>query len=868
MSKIIVLYNYNKYYNRIVKKLATFADYQALITPIDENTPAAFNGFTRNKVNFDYQDGVYATLVLNIAKSEDLVYKVDQPDYCVVETEYKEGEGVSQTTVKQLSRWFILESTKIRGNQWEISLKRDVLADYYEAVINSPVFIERGNISDPSNPLLFNAESLTFNQIKQGELLLDFTKLSGKKQGWIVGYTAREESPTDIGPCVAKSEAPASTIQYNDLPQDIKDALTRGYYSIYNTNQVQMSFYARPTTGTTGNVCSVVCDVNNNWSTVSYFPTPAISIAGARVKYDPATTRAQREAALLSCLYETYKTNFKSSINNLFAYENTDAVTTNYRDQYNGIIYEKDGILYQLNIDTDVIDYWEKEYTASQINSQSDAVANMIYNYSNALANNTSEFPGIDWTASGKSALVSKQCRRYNVYATQVDYNETKVTLKATRNQNFEAPYDLFCLPFGTVNVKSSGSVLFSTVDNISLSIARAISIKGTTSKVYDIQILPYCPFDEILNSDGDIDITGFTNHYDYDFITKDSGGDQINVGIVVYPKKCKGTFDLTIPYSDTPADIYNRCIEKSGALEKKLSSLTEFVRFVSPNFASTFQMDVQKNKGITLLNVDYFYKPYSPYIHVAPYFNGLYGQDYNDPKGLICGGEFSIATASDQWQEYQIQNKNYELIFNRQIQNMDVNYNISLSQEKISSGIGIAQSTLTGLAGGAAAGAMVGSFAGPAGTLVGAAIGAVGGAITGAVTSAVGRKYDLEYLKQQHIEARDYSSDMYAYSLGNIQALPYTLTRVSTFTPNNKIFPFIEFYDCTEVEISALTNKLMYNGMSIGVIGKIKDYLGNYNYVQGTLIRLTGINEDSHVVAEIANEIKQGAYYYGTNSE
>ena len=118
MSKIIVLYNYNKYYNRIVKKLASFSDYQALITPVDENTPAQLKGFVRTKVNFDYEDGVHASLVINIAKNEDLVYKVDQPDYLVLETEYKEGE----TTVKQLSRWFILESVKVRGNQWELSL--------------------------------------------------------------------------------------------------------------------------------------------------------------------------------------------------------------------------------------------------------------------------------------------------------------------------------------------------------------------------------------------------------------------------------------------------------------------------------------------------------------------------------------------------------------------------------------------------------------------------------------------------------------------------------------------------------------------------------------------------------------------------
>ena len=56
---------------------------------------------------------------------------------------------------------------------------------------------------------------------------------------------------------------------------------------------------------------------------------------------------------------------------------------------------------------------------------------------------------------------------------------------------------------------------------------------------------------------------------------------------------------------------------------------------------------------------------------------------------------------------------------------------------------------------------------------------------------------------------------------------------------------------------------------MTIMRIGHIEDYINRdvSYFVQGELIRLDGINEDSHVVAEIANEIKEGAYYYGTDT-
>ena len=183
------------------------------------------------------------------------------------------------------------------------------------------------------------------------------------------------------------------------------------------------------------------------------------------------------------------------------------------------------------------------------------------------------------------------------------------------------------------------------------------------------------------------------------------------------------------------------------------------------------------------------------------------------------------------------------------------------MEQLQITSKLGVASSVLQGVA----AGGIAGGQAGPYGAAVGAV---VGGAVSG-ITSGIGRKYDIDFLNRSQREARSYASDMYTYQLGNIKALPNNLTKVSAITENSKVFPFIEFYDCTDEEKQALKDKILYNGMTVMRIGKIADYIqGNYNYVQGQLIRLVGINEDNHVVAEIANEIREGAYFYGTDSE
>ena len=109
--------------------------------------------------------------------------------------------------------------------------------------------------------------------------------------------------------------------------------------------------------------------------------------------------------------------------------------------------------------------------------------------------------------------------------------------------------------------------------------------------------------------------------------------------------------------------------------------------------------------------------------------------------------------------------------------------------------------------------------------------------------------------------ENRQYKIDMYGYNLQNIQAIPTSLTKTSALTYNTRVWPFIEYYTCTEAERSALKDKMKYNGMTIMKIGKLTDYtLGEDNFYKGQLIRLN-INVDSHMAYEIYNELNKGVY-------
>ena len=185
--------------------------------------------------------------------------------------------------------------------------------------------------------------------------------------------------------------------------------------------------------------------------------------------------------------------------------------------------------------------------------------------------------------------------------------------------------------------------------------------------------------------------------------------------------------------------------------------------------------------------------------------------------------------------------------MFDRQIKNMDVQNDIN-RQGALAQ---LITSPITGGAAGAAAGAQVPGGIG--GAIAGGAIGAIGGGITAGIDYA-------NNIKMME-ENRQYAIDMYSYNLQNIQAIPTSLTKTSALTYNTRVWPFIEYYTCTDAEKDALKDKIKYNGMTIMKVSQLRNYLlGRDNFYKGKLIRLN-IKVDSHMAYEIYNELNKGVY-------
>ena len=187
--------------------------------------------------------------------------------------------------------------------------------------------------------------------------------------------------------------------------------------------------------------------------------------------------------------------------------------------------------------------------------------------------------------------------------------------------------------------------------------------------------------------------------------------------------------------------------------------------------------------------------------------------------------------------------------MFDRQIKNMDVQNDVN-RQGALAQAI---VAPITGAAAGATTGAKL-----PGGGVYGAIAGGVAGAIGGGVTGGLDYANTIKMME----ENRQYAIDMYGYNLQNIQAIPTSLTKTSALTYNTRVWPFVEYYTCTEKEREALKDKIKYNGMTIMKIGKLTDYtLGKGNFFKGQLIRLDPTKLDSHMAYEIYNELLKGVY-------
>lgn len=782
--QIVYLLQYENYYNRKQPRpKATIGEYSDYIL------------YTQEYMNFNPNDQVNAELIMNTIEKD--------ANYAIICND----DGTIA------SRWYVIGSVRLAGGQWRFTLRRDLIADFYDDILYAPATIHRGKLRD-TDPFILNDEGISFNQIKQKETLLkDETQVP-----WIVGYVAQPQDGEESESITASQRTGITPDFTAETPSDWE------YNDYTAANAVGYPLSASFTYRITASSSEF------SSSDTTYDFTFGANTNNAVEKESASTVglASLRYAGMPSDFADVLETEFlkkKTEMDNAgkeFVAEGSDALVAE--------LLALDGKTILFGTD----DYREIKVRHTRVERPyniSTTTKPDFYQYMTNFALNTELASGDKlFTGSANGSSFRVVCNQEYYWVTYTPLT-VGVLVSKDRNVLFDAPYCMFAIPYGEITLEGR------TIGGkeIATFMAAALAEKLTSAKIYDIQLLPYCPFRKAIVNTNEVQISNCIINRDYDFITDTDGGLK---SILFWAQQSQFTFAIED----------NRGLPRG----KKTVNQCYMSRLCSPNYASIYEFSLAKNNGLAGFSVDCAYKPYSPYIHVYPRppVGSFYGRDFDDARGLICAGDFSMPATSDQWELYELNNKNYQNMFNRQIQTMDLTHKMERISQGVNIGVGAISSGMSAI--------------GTAGFVSGfnpAAM--VGGGIAGTALSVGAGIADYAMAEELRKDARSAAFDTFRMSNENIQAMPDTLTKVSAFNPNNKIFPIYEEYAATAREIAAFENYIKYNGMKVERVGTIKEFeYEDEQFVSATIIRFNDtFDANAYIAAEINNELQKGVY-------
>ena len=900
---VCLLNNYNNYFNRIIKGYATLAEYQSAV--------GTDNYFLFSKpINYNPKDNVSTELIMNDCPFE--------PDYALILN--------SDMTIA--ARWFIVHSNFTREKQRKYEMRRDLIYDFKEELKESPMFIQKGYLRD-NDSFIVNDEGMSFNQVKKQETLLK----DRTNSAWIVGYISKDAGAGNPSVQVADVDFPYFTLSQiasnTGIDEDTLSSLLNfdgtNNYPAFFTKEIEFRYLTTELLpqGLGGGLYRDQVFMNPELTAGSTAIQPGYSLIVSQRIWSltvasPGATLTpfknaviSNKAAILAQLATIFARPYltESQYNKLLAYK--DKII-----RYNGQFYKLSFSIENSSL-IDTYGYFNYSTYTSLTSVVNDATTALLLTNPDTVKNANGQ---IMLRPNCIKAFI--QMEYISAESGVIPAVETKIS--SSRNTVENQAFDMFCIPAGPAFFKSDLGDKYAMPD-YALSIGAQIALE-LDAKLYDLQLLPYCPLVESFDSNNKIDLTALTEDIDFNYIDKTDAKIRTSVkadnAAITEDPGLPGTYILTASIEITntdPSDItsYGYTIEGQSDLisgitttkigsgtstfltlsasasdrdadvavvfwyevsgtdhvsfilwarqasfstqldyqlqlndSMKVESQCNFYRLTSPNYQGSFEFNVARNGGsVAFFIAECTYKPYTPYIKVAPQFNFLYGTNYGDQRGLVCGGDFSLPRFNSAWQSYLLNNKNYQNIFNREIQSLSLEQRLEMRQQVISGGMGIIAS--------AAAGGGIGAQAG-------GGYGAIAGAAIGAAASGAGFAVDMDTLANRQREAKSLAIDKYNYQLGNIKALPYTLTKVGAFDINSKIFPFLEYYTCTDEEKSALEMKITYESMTVMRIEPIGNYLEAFDtrhYLKGELIRNEEIADDNHILEALYYEFAKGVY-------
>lgn len=795
---------YNNYFNRQTKPHRTVANW---FLPYQI-------GNTIGVQLFNYGDGVDTTQVVN---TTNWVNEYRVPDYCVVENQ---TDGNRQY-------WYVIEWKYLRKGQYEATLKRDVLSENYDVIITAPMLIKKGTVYE-GDSAIFNSEGQAYNQIKSSETLLyDETGCP-----WVVGYVPRNSfnSAEEAKRTVTQSIYTETDFTYNtladfraDYPYDFN---MDGRHPIveYNNDPIYSVRAQHPSTKKVYNssfTSKGLKDYNPgaDWvdSLSKYsFMKHSLGYYQSNAEHTFGTaTWTNKISGSTQQIYDYMKINLNDM-------DNTMATIYKVYSNYLTLLQNKLGGGKMVRVGSAEGGYTYYRIEVSKVTKNFERLApQSIVNY---YSTNLPSVGILSNTSSVDNYVVTMDYNDWGYTLVETTGQEIKAILPQPNNRNTLSsnPYDMFAIPYGNIDIYKDGVKELTTNKYAATGIATAISEVLGDANVYDMQLLPYCPLRGLISEDDTIDYHAAESKLYTNIVN--SNNEVINK--IFWCTDDSFSFQIPLTLKVENYKIENEC---------------DMYRLCSPNYTGVFEFNLAKNGGLDYIEVDCTYKPFNPYIKLNPNFKRLYGDDFGDQRGLICGGDFSLPQLSNAWANFQLNNKNYQLTFDREIQSME----ISNRYQRISEWMNL-------LSGSAKAGMAIGSLSNP-----------VTGGISAAINLGTGIASNImsDKLRDEQVNLK---KDLFYYQLDNVKAIPSALSKASAFNINNKYVPFLEKYTCTEEEKNALRDKIRWQGMTVMRTGQIQDYVwSDDTYIEAMPLRLSNLGEDTHMAQTIAQELNMGTYIF-----
>ena len=835
-TKNLYLLHFNNYFDRKIKKYSTLSEYQ---------TNASYKTFSN--INFIYGNGVETTQIFNIKNKEES--ESQHYNYCLVVDKEDKIE----------SRWFVLEQIRNSAGQYTVSLKRDLISDFWDDIYKSKFYMEKSSFdawdsyglyygSSLFGTAMFNEEPINMNlqpykktDISQSDfnwLTAFIPKMGTGASGTIVAHnyinpnvsgTLTEDEMNILD--VASNGITTSSKAYVYVSPMAEGAIDTTFTALYEVElKFNGSYSGKTSSKSYGSYYyNKVLNPNTLYYDIDAENTPLIMGS-----YTGSADDAASIATKISNTPKSYGSLILSAAQDYDNYNNIK----NIMNKYNHKIVKKpnDSKYYKLDITYEVITSNNKIDKTSATN---------IYNL---IKKADSDF-NIGFC---KNWVAEDVIYYYTISFEEISNIADTLVIPENRQHTIDLPYDIITFPYHkSSNFTFNGKTIIN--QNQLAFVNDFANPDGTDDYItaYDVIITPYCPLSNLTLDGKTITAVGLVEGTDYSTSTTGS--------LVFY---CPyNTADFTFDY--TAGSIWDYGKGKLGYLSRKFE-------IVSPDNSESTPLLLYENSedGNITLNIKQTLLPYNSRLQVLPLYanyNGYYNDNSN--RGLIYSLT-RLTQMSNSWVSYVNENSNYQKLFDAQISYSEEQNRIS--NEKAYNNIALSEKN-----------AIMSAATGLVNVGVSAATGNVGKAVTSALSTTTGvasnaMSIQNAYANQALTEkaqqsAIQYTKDNFYLQMESIQNRSSTISTVGGLFNGYNYCPYILYYQSTIFNIfdsdenNVIKKYFDMNGFTYNIPFNFPTYWINNKcntYVKGFIYRFTDdIDADANLCTAINNELKAGVY-------